>query len=49
LRLPGPLPEEFGTCWAWLTPTEMSAAVDAIAIAEALLMKVRRAIMFSSR
>src|SRR5438876_7649313 len=49
LSLAGSLPEEFGTCWAWLTPTKMRGAADAIATIEAFLMNVRRAIMFPSR
>src|SRR6266516_2221044 len=49
LSLAGSLPEEFGTCWARLTPTKMRGAADAIATIEAFLMNVRRAIMFPSR
>ena len=48
LSLGGSVPEEFGTCWAWLTPTEIADPADAIATIETLLMKVRRAINFSS-
>jgi hypothetical protein len=45
----GSLPEEFGTCWAWLTPMEMAGPADPIAAIEMLLMNVRRAIIICSQ
>src|SRR6266853_4862407 len=45
LRRGGPVPAEFDTCWPWLCRTPIADAVAAIATIEALLMKVRRAIM----
>src|SRR5215831_13855726 len=49
LSLGGSAPTEFGTCWASLWPTWIPEAVAVIAATEAPLMKVRRAIIFSSR
>src|SRR5262245_62675685 len=48
LSLGGSAPTEFGTCWASLWPTWIPEAVAVIAATEAPLMKVRRAIIFSS-
>src|SRR5262249_33689801 len=48
LSLGGPAPTEFGTCWASLWPTWFPVAVAVFAATEAPLMKVRRAIIFSS-
>src|SRR5262249_5718698 len=48
LSLGGSAPTEFGTCWASLWPTWIPEAVAVIAATQAPLMKVRRAIIFSS-
>src|SRR5712692_7239180 len=44
LSFGGSVPAEFGTCWPWLR-RPVADAVAAIATIEALLMKVRRAII----
>src|SRR6267154_284317 len=44
LSLGGSAPVEFDTCWPWLS-RPIADAVAAIATIEALLMKVRRAVM----
>src|SRR6266851_2876676 len=47
LNFGGSVPAEFDTCWPWLC-RPIADAVPAIAIIEALLMKVRRAIILIS-
>src|SRR5262249_21956757 len=48
LSLADSLPDEFGTCCAWLKLAKMHGAADAIVNIEALLMNVRRVVMLLS-